>query len=162
MCFHITHEGNLVQTILLPSVFIVIETAINELIVNRFRQFKIKTKDQLKEIIRGFYKPDKIQVYSKKAFLETAEQEPTKNHKMLFDFFRAAEKGLLYLFESPVHVQILSLRENIIVIIKLVNRIAFLEYEKETSTTKIIEATKRMFEQELDIKDDIPELVLEK
>jgi len=161
-CFHITHEGNLVQAILLPSVFIVIETAIDEMTVQRFRQFKIKSQQQLKDIINEFYKTDKIQIYSKKEFLATPEQTINSRYKMLYDLFNAAEKGLEYLYKTPIHVQILKIEKGVTVIIKLVNRVAFLEFGSQQTSASIIESTKRMFEQEQLIKDDAPEVMLEK
>jgi len=161
-CFHITHEGNLIQAILLPFVFIVIESAIDEMIIQRFRQFKIKSQQQLKEIINEFYKPEKIQIYSKKEFIGTPEQTINSRYKMLYDLFNAAEKGLEYLYKSPVHVQILNIDKGVTVIIKLVNRVAFLEFDSQQTSTSIIESTKRMFEQERIIMDDTPEATLEK
>ncbi|MCK5304264.1 MAG: hypothetical protein KAJ72_03375 [Candidatus Heimdallarchaeota archaeon] len=161
-CFHITHEGNLVQAILLPSVFIVIETAIDEMAVQRFRQFKVKSQQQLKDIINDFYKPDKIQIYSKKEFLGTPELDINSRHKNLYDLFNAAEKGLEYLYKIPIHVQILNFQKRVTVIIKLVNRVVFLEFDSKQTSVSIIESTKRMFEQEELIKDDTPEVMLEK
>ncbi|GAH37070.1 unnamed protein product, partial [marine sediment metagenome] len=161
-CFHISHEGNLVQAILLPSVFIVIETAIDEMTVQRFRQFKIKSKQQLKDIIKEFYKTDKIQIYSKKEFLGTSEKTINTRYINLYDLFNAAEKGLEYLYKAPIHVQILNIDKGVTVIIKLVNRVAFLEFDSQKTSASIIESTKRMFEQEQIIKDDTPEAMLEK
>jgi hypothetical protein len=161
-CFHITHDGNLVQSILLPAVFIVIETAIDEMSVQRFRQFKIKSRQQLEDIINEFYKPDKIQIYSKKEFLGTPEQTINPRYKTLYDLFSAAEKGLEYLYKSPIHVQILNVDRGVIALIKLVNRVAFLEFESQQTSASIIESTKEMFEQEQLIKDGTPEVMLEK
>ncbi|MBY9001011.1 MAG: hypothetical protein KGD64_08865 [Candidatus Heimdallarchaeota archaeon] len=162
ICLHVSHEGNLVQTILLPSVFIVIETALDDMVVKRFRQFKTKSQQQLKEIINEFYKPDKIQIFSKNEFISTPENEINPKYKTIYDLFTAAEKGLQYLYKTPVHIQILDFDKRVTVILKFVNRIAFLEFETQLSSTNIIEATKRMFEQEQETKDDTPEVVLER
>ncbi|MHA1419034.1 MAG: hypothetical protein ACTSPO_08670 [Candidatus Heimdallarchaeaceae archaeon] len=161
-CFHITHEGNLVQTIILPAVFIVIETAIDEMAVQRFRQFKIKSQQQLSDIIKEFYKTDKIQIYSKKEFLGTTEKTIDSRLKTLYDLFNAAEKGFEYLYKSPIHIQILNIDKGVTAIIKLVNRVVFLEFESQQTSASIIESTRKMFEQEEIVKDDTPATILEK
>ena len=58
--------------------------------------------------------------------------------------------------------QILNINKGVTVIIKLVNRVAFLEFDSQQTSASIIESTKKMFEQEQIIMDDTPEATLEK
>ena len=133
----VTHDGNLVQVILLPSVFIVLESTIDEMAVQRFRQFKTKSKEQLSDIIKTHYKPNKIQLYSKKELLGTTNLTINEKHKNLYDLFRAAERGLEFLYKAPIHVQILKFPKVITVVIKFVNRVAFLEFEMQKTSSSI-------------------------
>ncbi|MCG3220057.1 MAG: hypothetical protein H7641_01650, partial [Candidatus Heimdallarchaeota archaeon] len=70
--------------------------------------------------------------------------------------------GLEYLFTAPVHVQIFTTQEKSTVVIKLVNRILFLDYDQHIIASDLLEFAKEMFEKEIVIKDEIPEAVLEK
>ena len=160
--FHITHQGNVIQTINLPSAIIILEAKVDDLIVQRYRQFKTKSHKQVLSILKEAYKPDRTEIYNRNLVSPVSNKEISKKHKLLYDFFQAAEKGLNYLFNSPIHVQIFSTDEQSTVVIKLINRIFFLDFENGVSSTQLIEATRKFFEQEITIKDDIPEVMLEK
>lgn len=161
-CYLITHEGNVVQTIVLPFAVIIMESKINELVVKRFRQFKTKTHKQIEKIFSDTFKPDKIDIFGRSLVSVLTEEKISEKHKTLHDLFKAAEKGFQYLFNSPVHVQIITTDQNSTLLIKLVNRIIILDYEKPVSATKLLEMTKKMFEQEVIVKDDSLAAVLEK
>lgn len=162
VCFHITHLGNSIQTIILPHVFFVLESKISELEVKRFRQFKIKTSQQLLQIFEDAFKPDKIEVFNKDDISATTNKEMSKNYKLISDLFKAAEKGFQYLFNSPIHIQVLCAGNNCYLQVKLVNRTIIMEYSKEISISRILESTKAIFDVELETKDDTPGLMLEK
>ena len=160
--FHITHQGNVIQTINLPSAIIIMEAKVDDLTVKRYRQFKTKSHQQLLNILKDAYKPDRTEIYNRNLVSPVSNKEMSTKHKSIYDFFQAAEKGLDYLFNSPIHVQILSTDQESTVVIKLINRIFFLDFENGVSSAQLIEATKKFFEQEVIAKDDIPEAVLEK
>ncbi len=161
-CYIITHEGNVVQTIVLPFAVIIMESKIDELVVKKYRQFKTKPHKQIEKIFLDSFKPDKIDIYGRSLVSVLTDEMISDKHKALLDLFKAAEKGFQYLFNSPVHVQIITTDQNSTLLIKLVNRTIVLDYEKPVSTSILLEKTKKMFEQEVIIKDDIPEAVLEK
>ncbi len=161
-CFHITHLGNSIQAIMLPYVFIVMESKISELGVRRFRQFKIKTSKQLYNLFNETYKPDKIDVFNKDMMSTSDNSEMSQNYKLILDLFQAAEKGLQYLFNSPIHIQILCTSKNCYLHVKLTNRFIIMEYNNKVSMSDLLERTKSIFEPEIEFKDDSPELVLEK
>ncbi len=162
LCHHITHQGNLIQTIVFPFVIIVMEAKIKELEVKRFRQFKTKSHKQILDIFSESFKPDKIEIYSRSLVSPLTKESISGLHKTLSDLFQAAEMGLEYLFTAPVHIQIFTTQEKSIVVIKLVNRILFLDYNQHITASDLLEFTKKMFEKEILVKDEIPEAVLEK
>lgn len=161
-CFHITHLGNSIQTIVLPNVFFVLESKISEFEVKRFKQFKIKTAQQLLDHFDKVYKPNKIDIFNKDGISSTTNSEMSDNYKLIVDLFKAAEKGFQYLFNSPVHIQILCTSNNCFLHVKLVNRVIIMEYTNEISISDLLEKTKKVFEAEVTLMDDNPELVLEK
>ena len=162
ICMHISHLGNSIQTIILPHVFFVLESKISELEAKRFRQFKTKTSKQLMEIFTEIYKPDIIDIYSKEDVSLKNNKQICADYEILADLFKAAEKGLQYLFNAPIHVQILCASRNCYTHIKLVNRTIIMEYNREIPIKELLERTKKMFEAEVVLKDDSPELMLEK
>jgi hypothetical protein len=162
MCHHITHQGNLIQTIVFPFVIIVMETKIKEFEVKRYRQFKIKSHQQVIDLFSEAFKPNKIEIYNRSLVSPITKESISGFHKTLSDLFQAAEKGLEYLFTSPIHVQIFTTNDKATVVIKLVNRILFLDYNKYMSASVLLEYAKKIFEIETLVKDDIPEVVLEK
>jgi hypothetical protein len=162
MCHHITHQGNLIQTMVFPFVIIVMETKIKEFEVKRFRQFKTKSHQQILDMFSNAFKPDSIEIYNRSLISPLTNERISGFHKTLSDLFQAAEKGLEYLFTTPVHIQIFSTTDKSTVVIKLVNRILFLEYNQHISSSNLLESAKKMFEQEIIVKDETPEAVLEK
>ncbi len=160
--YHITHQGNIIQTICLPSSIIVMESKVDELTVKRFRQYKTKTHQQMIDLLKKAYEPDRTEIYNRSLVSPLTNKEISYRHKTIFDLFQAAEKGMQYLFNSPIHVQIFSTDKQTTLVVKLINRIFFLEFDREIATSKLLEATKKMFEQDLIVKDDIPEVMLEK
>ncbi|NPD88653.1 MAG: hypothetical protein HGN29_08005 [Asgard group archaeon] len=162
MGHHITHQGNLIQTIIFPFVIIVMESKIKEFEVKRFRQFKTKSHKQILDMFTEAFNPDKIEIYNRSLVSPLTNENISGFHKILSDLFQAAEKGLEYLFTAPVHVQIFTTQEKATVVIKLVNRILFLDYDHHISTSDLLELTKRVFEKDIVVKDEIPEAVLEK
>ena len=161
-CIHITHEGDIIHTIVLPFVSIVMESKVDELIVKRYRQFKTKSAQQLFDLFSSVYKPDTIDIFNKNMVSSLTDSGIEENYKDVIDLFKAAEKGLHYLFNNPIHIQILFIENHCIVKVKLLNRTIIMEYHNSIETKEILERTKKMFEQELETKDDIPEVVLEK
>ncbi len=161
-CFHITHLGNSIQTIVLPHVFFILESKISEFEVKRFRQFKIKTSQQLIDLFNRTYKPTKIDIFNKDGISSTSNSEMSDNYKLIVDLFKAAEKGFQYLFNSPIHMQILCASNSCFLYVKLVNRIVIMEYEEKISIQELLEKTKKMFEAEFTLTDDNHGLMLEK
>ena len=162
MCHQITHQGNLIQTIVFPFVVIVMESKIKDFEVKRFRQFKIKSHQQITDLFSEAFNPDQIEIYSRTLVSPLSNEKISGYHKTLSDLFQAAEKGLEYLFTVPIHVQIFSTQNKTTVVIKLVNRILFLDYNREILVSELLETTKKMFEEKLIVKDEIPEAMLEK
>ena len=162
MCYHITHQGNIIQTIVFPFVMIVIESEVKEFEIKRFRQFKTKSHKQIMDMFSEKFKPDAIEIYNRLLISPFTNESISGFHKTLSDLFQAAEKGLEYLFSSPIHVQLFSTKEKTTIVIKLVNRILFLDYERDISASDLLKLAKEIFEQEIIIKDEIPEAVLEK
>ncbi|MHA1197926.1 MAG: hypothetical protein ACTSQF_01020 [Candidatus Heimdallarchaeaceae archaeon] len=161
-CFHITHLGNSIQTIVLPKVFFVLESKIDEFEVKRFKQFKIKTSQQLLDYFNKVYKPNRIDIFNKDGISTATNSEMSDNYKLIADLFKAAEKGFQYLFNTPIHIQILCTSNNCFLHVKLINRTIIMEYTNEISISDLLESTRKMFEVEAMLTDDSPELVLEK
>ncbi len=160
-CFHITHLGNSIQTIVLPHVFFVLESKISEFEIRRYRQFKTKTAQQLLDIFKTTYKPSRIDIFNKDYISLTNNSNISDEYETISDLFKAAEKGFQYLFNTPVHLQILCLANRCFVYVKLVNRTIIMEYDQIT-IPELLKRTKKMFEVEVSLKDDNLELVLEK
>ena len=162
VCFHFTHLGNSIQTVILPHVFFILESKLSEFEVKKYKQFKTKTSQQLFDLFSKNYKPDKIDIFGKDNISITTDKAMGENYELISDLFKAAEKGFQYLFNSPIHVQVLCISEKCFIYIKLVNRTVFMEYYREISITDILERTKKMFELEIELKDDSHGLMLEK
>ncbi len=161
-CFHITHNGNIVQTILLPQSIIVTESQIDSLKAKGLKQFKTKSAQQLISIFTKLYKPDSIDIYNKSMISTTDQSELNENQKVILDLFKAAEKGFQYLFDTPTHIQILSFEQKSYIYVKLVNRSIMMEFNRKVSVSNIIEKTKKAFEEIVVTKVDTPATVLER
>ncbi len=161
-CFHITHDGNVIQTIILPHAIIITESNVEELKAKGIKQFKTKTAQQLIKMFTKTYTPDSIDVFSKNLVSTTTQKEIHDDQKFILDLFKAAEKGFQYLFNSPTYLQILNYDEKSYIYVKLINRTIVMEFNRAISVSTIIELTKRMFEEAIIVKDDIPAAVLER
>ena len=161
-CFHMTHNGNVIQTILLPHAIIVTESHVEDLKAKAIKQFKTKTAQQLITTFSKNYKPDSIDVFNKSMVSVTTQKELDENQEVIVDLFKAAEKGFQYLFDSPTHIQILNFDNKSYVYVKLINRTLLMEFNRKVSVSTIIENTKKAFEVIPISKVDTPEVVLER
>jgi hypothetical protein len=160
--FHITHNGNIVQTIILPQAIILTESHVEDLKAKSIRQLKTKTAQQLTNTFTKIYKPDSIEVFSKSMISTTTQKEMDENQKVILDLFKAAEKGFQYLFDSPTHIQILNFDDKSYIYVKLINRSVIMEFNRKVSISTIIENTKKAFEEITIPKADTPAAVLER
>ena len=161
-CFHITHNGNTIQTIILPQAILVTESLVEDLKAKGIKQFKTKTAQQLISTFSKFYKPDSIDVYNRSMVSTTTQNKMDDDQEVILDLFKAAEKGFQYLFDSPTHVQILSFEKQSYIYVKLINRTIIMKFNRNVSTSKIIENTKKVFEEITTTKVDTPAAMLEK
>ncbi len=147
--YHLTQNGNIVQTIVLPNAIIAVDMEIDSFDYTIIKKFKILTYDETIELLSNTFEQDKTEIYGSRVLSRNLNGGLAVNHKILYDLFKSADEGLDYLFNSHLLLQFLSSSKCTNVIIKLSNRMAFLDFKDETNASEIFQKLKKLFDTEL-------------
>ncbi len=137
--YHLTHDGNLVQTIVLPRSIIVIEAQENSLKVDQFRRFKIKTEEELASLFFEILSNEHFILYGRDFPGKEKEDFPSL-HLTFNDLFTAAEKGMSFLFNCDLLLQLISCDKKKYMLFKLPARTVFLEFNATVKDFDILKS----------------------
>ncbi len=147
--FHISHSGDVFNTILLPYITIAEHYKLSDFKDVNLKKFKIFTQKQLSNIIEQTFSPfTENYTFSiiKKAEITDEEESNDSNKKenkhqnylKLIDLLNSSSQGFKYLFNKSGLVQIISSTESANLIIDLVTRYIVINFNEHLDSSSLI------------------------